>query len=107
MSDDSSVLASVSFVIPTVIKTSTSSSALPDLRRGGRHPIFGIYVGGDALDTNYELELPFSYTNTSQIRSERSLNIAETALHAQRAELVFIKLNGKLNVSDGGSLHSF
>ena len=100
MIDDSSVLASVSSVIPAAIKTSTYSSNLPDPRRGGRHPIFGIYMVRDAIDTNYELKSPFSYINTSQICSERSLNISKTTLHTQRAELVSLKFNGKLDVSD-------
>ena len=77
--------------------TSTTVTLLP--RRGGKHPIFGIYVGGDRLTETYELASSFSYSGTSQIRSERSLNVAETSLHTQRANATTPKFNGKLEVS--------
>ena len=78
---------------------SSTPSVQPLPRRGGKHPIFGIYVGGDQLTEEYKLASTFSYTSTSQIRSERSLNVAENALHTQRADTTTLKFNGKLEVS--------
>lgn len=98
MVDDTSVSSVPS--IPAVIKTSAHLSTLIDPRHGGRHPILAS-MGGDTLDENYNLESSFSYSNISQIRSERSLNIAETALHAQRSELTSSKFNGTIDVSEG------
>ena len=46
------------------------------------------------------MDSSFLYTNISQICSERSLNIAETALHAQQAELTSLKFNGKVDISE-------
>ena len=54
---------------------------------GGTHPIFGIFLGGDDLTNNYKLASSITHTSTSQLRSERSLNIAETNLHNQQADL--------------------
>ena len=78
---------------------SSTPPAQPLPRRGGKHPIFGIYVGGDQLTEEYKLASTFSYTSTSQIRSERSLNVAENALHTQRADTTTLKFNGKLELS--------
>lgn len=68
-------------------------------RRGGKHPIFGIYVGGDRLTEEYKLASAFSYSSTSQIRSEKSLNVAEIVLHAQRSSTTTLKFNGKLEAT--------
>jgi len=70
-------------------------------RRGGTHPIFGIYVGGDALTLDYKLTSPNSYSSTFQIRSECSLNMAETSLYALRINTTSLKFNGKLDVTEG------
>jgi len=51
------------------------------------------------LNEEYKLASTLSYASTSQIRSERSLNIAETALPIQRADSTPLKFNGKLEIS--------
>jgi len=65
------------------------------------HPIFGMYVGGDALTSDYKLTYPNSYSSTSQTRSERSLNMAEKSLHALWINTTSLKFNGKLDVTEG------
>jgi len=72
-------------------------------KRGGAHPIFGVYVGGDSLTSEYKLLSPNSYSSTSQIRSNRSLNIAETSLHALQVSTTSLKFNRKLDVTEGDS----
>jgi len=73
-------------------------------RRSGTHPIFEVYVGGDALTSDYKITSPHSYSSTSQIRSEHSLNIAETSLHDLRSNTTSLKFNGKLDVTEGDPL---
>jgi len=69
-------------------------------RKGGTHPIFGVYVGGDALISDYKLTFTYSYSRTSQIRSERSFNIAETSLYALQIDTTSLKFNEKLDVTE-------
>ena len=69
------------------------------IKRGGTHPIFGTYVGGSPLTIEYKLSEADGYNSTSQLRSEKSLNLAETALHAQRNDTTSLKFNGKLDVA--------
>ena len=47
------------------------------LRRGGIHPIFGLYVRGDALMKNYTLASFDSYPSTSHLRSEKRFQVTE------------------------------
>jgi len=68
---------------------------------GGTHPIFGVYVGGDSLMSEYKLLSSNSYFSTSQIRSKRSFNIIETSLHALWVSTTSLKFNGKLDVTEG------
>jgi len=58
-------------------------------------------VSGDALTSDYKLTSPNSYSSTSQIRSNRSLNMAETSLHAFRINTTSLNFNGKLDVTEG------
>ena len=71
-------------------------------KRGGTHPIFGLYMGGDALDTSYKFVSGSSvYSSTSQLRSEKGLQVAESSLHNQRNNTTSLKFNGKLDVTSG------
>ena len=69
------------------------------VKRGGSHPIFGIYVGGSPITSKYKLSQPDGYNSTSQLRSEKSLNLVETALHTKRDDTTTLKFNGKLDVA--------
>jgi len=51
--------------------------------------------------SEYKLSSLNSYSSTSQIRSKRSLNIAETSLHALWVSTTSLKFNGKLDVTEG------
>lgn len=76
----------------------------PTLKRGGgNHPIFGIYVGGLALNQDYKLTSAQSYSSTSQFRTENSLNMDETSLHSQRGNSTSLKFNGELNFAEGNT----
>jgi len=59
------------------------------------------YVGGDSLTSEYKLSSLNSYSSTSRIRSKRSLNIAETPLHAFWVSTTSLKFNSKLDVTEG------
>ena len=72
-------------------------------KRGGTHPIFGLYVGGDALTTDYALAFPGSYPSTSQPCSEKGLQVAENFLHLQKNNTTSLKFDGKLDVTKENS----
>ena len=87
----------VTIIVTTLtIMSSTSVSQ----KRWGTHPIFGIYVEGTPLAAEHTLNAPHSYSSTSKIRSERSLNVAETSLHLQRINIMSLKFNGKMEVTE-------
>ena len=83
---------------PASATTSTSSTTTITPRRGGTHPIFGIYAGGGELGDTYKLKGGNSYSCTSQLRNEKQLNVAETSLYAQRNDTTTLKFNGKMDV---------
>lgn len=83
----------------TTTATTTSFSTTSVLKRGGTHPIFGIYVGGSPLYTDYKLTDKNGYSSTSQLRSEKSLNLAENSLYAQRDDSTSVKFNGKMDTT--------
>ena len=65
-------------------------------KRGGEHPIFGVYVGGDPLTSNYQLMSPDSYSSTSQFRSEKGFQVAESALHSQKKTHNVVEVQWKI-----------
>ena len=79
------------------------SPTTPLLKRGGRHPIFGIYVGGAPLDNQYELSHTDTYASTSQLRNEKQLSVAETSLHNQRNNTTTLKFNGNMDVKESNT----
>ena len=72
-------------------------------KRGDEHPIFGVYIGGDALTSNYKLASPESYSRTSQLRSEKVLQVADSTLHSQQNSTTSLKFNRKLDVTEDNS----
>lgn len=91
----------MSTTTPTNSTTSPAPPPLPTLKRGGRHPIFGIYVRGSALNQEYKLTCAQSYSSTSKLRTEKSINMAETSFHSQQGNITSLKFNGKLDVTKG------
>ena len=83
---------------PSTSRSSSPSSTLV-FKHGGQHSIFEIYVGGSSLDASYKLTNQNGYSSTSQLRSEKSLNLAENSLYTQRDDTTSLKFNGKMNVT--------
>ena len=69
-------------------------------KRGGKHPIFGLYVGGDVLTSEYKLAYQYTYSSTSQLQSEKGLQVEEISLHSQTNNTTSLKFNGKLEVTE-------
>ena len=88
-----SPLPSSMLVVPIIVVISSripltiNPAALEiTLKRGCMHPRFDIYVGGSALTVEYNLTSAHSNFSTSQLHTQRSLNIAKTSLHSQRGD---------------------
>ena len=73
------------------------------MKRGGKHPIFGTYVGGSPLDNKYKLTQAHCYSSTSQLRTEKQLSVAESALYTQRNSTTTLKFNGKMDVRESNT----
>jgi len=66
--------------------STTASSTIaspPVIKRGGMHPIFGIFVGGSPLTPDYALSTPN--------------DLAENSIYSQRNNTTILKLNGKID----------
>ena len=63
-------------------------------KRGGDHPIFSLYGGGDALTSGYKLAYPYTYSSTSQLQSENGLQVADISLHSQSNNTTSLNCNG-------------
>ena len=87
----------------TSTTSSFSSSPVLVLKRGGKHPIFGTYVGGSPLDNEYKLTQTHCYSSTSQLRTEKQLSVAESALYTQRSNTTTLKFNGKMDVKESNT----
>ena len=70
------------------------SSTVP--RRGGTHPTYGIFIGGNELDNSYRLMGTRHYRFTSQRRSAKVINSIEQALINTIASKDSEKFNGSL-----------
>ena len=73
-------------------------------KKGGTHPIFGLYIGGDALTASYASSSPDSKSNTTQLRSVNELQIAENFLHSQKNNTTSLKFNGRSDVIEENSI---
>ena len=65
-------------------------------RRGGNHPIYGIFVGGSELNDRYELTGSRHYKFTGQRRGAKVINSIEQALLSTIASKDADKFNGNL-----------
>lgn len=78
------------------------TTPLPDPIRGGTHPIYGIYLGGSALDDSYHLTAEANLTNfrhISQVRSPKQSNTNESALIALMDDETKTKFKGNLDLT--------
>ena len=65
-------------------------------KRGGEHPIYGIFIGGSFLDNQYKLIGNRHYQFTSQRRSAKVVNSIEQALLNTIESKTAQKFNGNL-----------
>jgi len=73
-------------------------------KRGGIHPIYGIYIGGSVLNDEYELEEPlFTFAFHTQLRTIKSLPSIEKSLRDAMKSTTTIKFNGSLEPVTGSS----
>ena len=68
-------------------------------KRGGIHPIYGIYLGGAPLDLNYKLEINNSFHHVSQIRNVKQANTNESALISHMEDSTKIKFKGNMELT--------
>ena len=78
--------------------TATTTSATKP-KRGDSHPIFGIYLGGSALDDSYKLTSDNTFHHVSQVCSVKQANSNETTLISNMEDNTKIKFNGNLELT--------
>ena len=89
----------------TSLQVSLGATALPEPKRGSRHPILQhVYVGGCALDINYRLVPPNSYKSVCQLHSEKGLLEVEKMLCTIKDNVLVPKFDGKLTIPKDHSL---
>ena len=82
----------------------TISTVLPSTpKRGGIHPIYGVYLGGSGLKDDYSLLKVNSYKFTSQLRNVKQAGISERTLMNSREDSSLRKFNGKLEVPNAAT----
>jgi len=73
------------------------STTTPTPRRGGKHPIYGIFIGGSDLDDSYRLTGTRHYKFTAQRRGPKVINSIEQALLNTIASKDADKFDGNLD----------
>ena len=68
-------------------------------KHGDSHPIYGIYLGGSALDATYKLMSDNTFHHVSQVCSVKQANSSETTLISNMEDNKKIKFNGNLEVT--------
>lgn len=71
--------------------------------RGKIHPIFSLYVGGNALTDTYCLVPANLYSSTSPLCNEKGIQVTDSSDHGQCNNTASIKFNWKLNVTNNNS----
>ena len=74
------------------------------IKRGGKHPVLGNYLGGSDLNGKYCLTKTNSYKFTSQLRSVKQLSANETKLREEQNSISTMKFDGKLELTNSSSL---
>ena len=72
-------------------------------RRGGVHPIYGVFIGGGELDNTYNLAGTRHYKYTAQRRSAKVVNSIEQALLKAIDAKDIDKFNGNLEITPSSS----
>jgi hypothetical protein len=77
-----------------------SAAVIPTLRRGGIHPVYGVFLGGSAMKDDYRVASP-DFHCVSQLRSIKQLQIIQTTLEQARDSLTSIKFfHGNVVIDD-------
>ena len=74
-------------------------------KRGGKHPLYGIYMGGSTLDYLYQPVKASTYKTTSQLRSIKATPVLESTLHSIRSASTSIQFNGNLEIASGSTVN--
>ena len=74
-------------------------AAISPPRRGGDHPIYGIFLGGNELDNDYKLLGSRHYKFTGQRRGPKVVNSIEQTLHSLSNSKDSEKFTGKLETT--------
>lgn len=77
----------------------TTPVTLTSPRRGGIHPIFGLFMGGSDLDDDYKLKSQAPYKLTTQLRNPKQSGSSEQSLMDARTDATKLKFHGKLETS--------
>ena len=89
----------------TSLQVSFGATALPEPKWGSHHPILQhVYVGGCALDINYQLVTPNSYKSVCQLCSQKGLLEVKKMLRTIKDNILIPKFDGKLIISKDHSL---
>ena len=81
------------------MSSSATTSATKKPKRGDSHPIYGIYLGGSALDATYKLTSDNTFHHVSQVCSVKQANSNETTLISNMEDNTKIKFNGNLELT--------
>lgn len=76
-----------------------SAAVVPTPRRGGIHPVYGVFLGGSAMKDDYRLSSP-DFHCVSQLRSIKQLQIIQNTLEQARNSLTSIKFHGNVEIDD-------
>ena len=78
--------------------TMTAATDLP--KRGGKHPILGLYVGGSPLNLDYSpsKRAPLSYRSSFQVRTSKAIAAAEKTLYDSKRNINEVKFHGHLEL---------
>ena len=74
--------------------TEKETAELPAPKRGGVHPVYGLFIGGTDLDNAYKAEGKYSYS--TQRRNAKGIASIEQNLMNARDSITSQKFNGKL-----------
>ena len=75
----------------------TSKVAMP--KRGGMHPIYGLFMGGSDLTNHYTLKSSTPYRLTTQLRNPKQSSSSERILISARQNTSSITFKGNLDTS--------
>jgi hypothetical protein len=71
----------------------------PTPKRGGLHPIYGAFVGGGPMDSNYNLINP-DFQCISQLRTIKQLQNIQNSLEQARDNVAGVKFHGNIEIDD-------